>query len=104
VTCGRSLVYRFEVGDLGMRNLAIVALTDADRRVDEVAAVFGLSATYVSMLRGRAGRGAGLGRVGPPPWPPAQALAPAGRPGQGMGGPGGDPAGGSPTGWGWPSR
>ena len=37
-----------------MRNLAIVALTDAGRRVDEVAALFGLTATYVSMLRGRA--------------------------------------------------
>jgi|GEM_PF-4405814 len=37
-----------------MRNLAIVALTDAGRRVDEVARVFDLTATYVSMLRGRA--------------------------------------------------
>jgi len=36
--------------------LAIVALTDAGRRVDEVAEVFGLTATYVSMLRGRAAR------------------------------------------------
>lgn len=54
VTCGRSLVYRYEAGDTGMRNLAIVALTDAGRRVDEVAAVFGFTATYVSMLRGRA--------------------------------------------------
>lgn len=54
VTAGRSLLYRYEVDDLGMRNLAIVALTDAGRRVDEVAAVFGLTATYVSMLRGRA--------------------------------------------------
>jgi len=33
-----------------------VALTDAGRRVDEVAEVFGLTATYVSMLRGRAAR------------------------------------------------
>ena len=54
VTCGRSLLYRYEAGDTGMRNLAIVALTDAGRRVDEVAAVFGLTATYVSILRGRA--------------------------------------------------
>ena len=54
VTCGRSLVYRYEAEDIGMRNLAIVALTDAGRRVDQVAAVFGLTATYVSMLRGRA--------------------------------------------------
>jgi len=54
VSVGRSLVYRFAVDDIGMRNLAIVALTDAGRRVDEVAALFGLTATYVSMLRGRA--------------------------------------------------
>lgn len=47
-------MYRFDVDDIGMRNLAIVALTDAGRRVDEVAALFGLTATYVSMLRGRA--------------------------------------------------
>jgi hypothetical protein len=38
------LVYRYEADDIGMRNLAIVALTDAGRRVDEVAAVFGLTA------------------------------------------------------------
>src|SRR5450759_2519355 len=54
VTWGRVLVYRYEADDIGMRNLAIVALTDAGRRVDEVAAVFGLTATYVSILRGRA--------------------------------------------------
>src|SRR5665648_1229919 len=54
VSVGRSLVYRFEVEDIGMRNLAIVALTDAGRRVDEVARVFNLTATYVSILRGRA--------------------------------------------------
>ena len=54
VTWGRTLVYRYEVEDIGMRNLAIVALTDAGRRVDEVAGVFGLTATYVSMLQGRA--------------------------------------------------
>ena len=54
VTWGHALVYRYEVQDIGMRNLAIVALTDAGRRVDEVAQVFDLTATYVSMLRGRA--------------------------------------------------
>src|SRR5664280_2771665 len=54
VTWGHALVYRYEVEDIGMRNLAIVALTDAGRRVDEVAQVFDLTATYVSMLRGRA--------------------------------------------------
>ena len=54
VSVGRSLVYRFDVDDIGMRNLAIVALTDAGRRIGEVAALFGLTPTYVSMLRGRA--------------------------------------------------
>ena len=54
VTHGRTLVYRYEADDTGMRNLAIVALTDAGRRIDEVALLFGLTATYVSMLRGRA--------------------------------------------------
>jgi hypothetical protein len=35
VTWGRTLVYHYEAEDLGMRNLAIVALTDPGRRVDE---------------------------------------------------------------------
>src|ERR1019366_888703 len=55
---------------LGMRNLAIVALTDAGRRVDEVAAVFGLTATYVSIMRGKArrhGSAALVARRGRPP-------------------------------------
>ncbi len=63
LTVGRSLLYRYESGDIGMRNLAIVALTDAGRRVDEVASVFGLSATYVSILRGHARRDGSAGLV-----------------------------------------
>ena len=63
VTLGRVLVYRYDSDDSGMRNLAIVALTDAGRRIDEVAAVFGLTATYVSMLRGRARTGGSAGLV-----------------------------------------
>src|SRR5680860_503935 len=63
VTCGHWLLYRYDAGDTGMRNLAIVALTDANRRVDEVAAVFGLTATYVSILRGRARRDGSAGLV-----------------------------------------
>ncbi|MBA2694396.1 MAG: hypothetical protein H0U62_00750 [Actinobacteria bacterium] len=63
VTCGRSLLYRYDAGDTGMRNLAIVAMTEAGRRVDEVAAVFGLSATYVSILRGRAKAAGSAGLV-----------------------------------------
>src|SRR5665647_1882351 len=33
VACGHSLVWRYDADDKGMRNLAIVALTDAGRRV-----------------------------------------------------------------------
>ncbi len=31
VTCGGRLLYRYDAGDTGMRNLAMVALTDAGR-------------------------------------------------------------------------
>src|SRR5665647_1629604 len=65
VSCGRSLLHRYDVDDNGMRNLAIVALTDAGRRIDEVARLFGLSATYVSILRGRARRDGSAGLVKP---------------------------------------
>ncbi len=63
VTFGRTVMYRYDEADTGMRNLAIVAITDAGRRVDEVAAVFGLTATYVSILRGRAAREGSAGLV-----------------------------------------
>src|SRR5664279_1514153 len=76
VTNGRTLVYRYEADDTGMRNLAIVALTDAGRRIDEVALLFGLTATYVSMLRGRARRGGSAARVRPAPV--QDALTPTG--------------------------
>src|SRR5450759_2026114 len=92
VTWGRVLVYRYEADDIGMRNLAIVALTDAGRRVDEVAAVFGLTATYVSILRGQ-GPQARLSGAGGPPRPTAQAQRPPGRPGPGVGRCGVDQAG-----------
>ena len=63
VVFGRAVLYRFDAADIGMRNLAIVALTDAGRRIDEVAEVFELTATYVSMLRGRAARAGSAGLV-----------------------------------------
>ena len=63
VACGHTLVCRYDADDNGMRNLVIVALTDAGRRVDEVARVFGLTATYVSILRGRAKRDGSAGLV-----------------------------------------
>src|SRR5665647_410558 len=55
VAWGNSLVCRYESDDNGMRNLVIVALTDAR--------VFGLTATYVSILRGRAHRDGSAGLV-----------------------------------------
>src|ERR1035437_6944758 len=89
VTWGPALVYRYEAEDLGMRNLAIVALTDAGRRVDEVAAVFGLTATYVSILRGKARRHGSTGGGGRPPGRPPTAQ--------------GRPAGPARGGGGWPA-
>ena len=53
---GRTVMYRYDEADTGMRNLAVGVITDAGRRVDEVAAVFGLTAKHVSILRGRAAR------------------------------------------------
>ena len=63
VSCGDSLVCRYDADDKGMRNLMIVALTDAGRRIDEVARVFGLSATYVSIMRGKARKDGPAGLV-----------------------------------------
>ena len=63
VSCGDSLVCRYDADDKGMRNLMIVALTDAGRRIDEVARVFGLSATYVSIMRGKARKDGSAGLV-----------------------------------------
>jgi len=54
ITRGPHLVWRFETADVGMRNLAVVALTDAGRAGIDVAACFGITPVYVSMLRGRA--------------------------------------------------
>jgi len=70
VTFGRVLVYRYDSHDIGMRNLAIVALTDAKQPIKDVAAVFGLTATYVSILRSRARAEGSAGlvrRLGRPP-------------------------------------
>src|SRR5450759_4288100 len=93
VTHGRTLVYRYEADDTGMRNLAIVALTDAGRRIDEVALLFGLTATYVSMLRGRARQGGSAALVRHRRGRPPKAHRPPGRPGPGVGRVGVDPAG-----------
>ena len=58
---GRVSIYRgphvfasYDEDDLGMRNLAIVGLTNARFSCTEVAACFDLTPQYISMLRGRA--------------------------------------------------
>ena len=51
---GPHLFAHYDADDLGMRNLAIVGLTNAGFPGGEVAACFGLTPQYVSMLRGRA--------------------------------------------------
>ena len=103
VACdGRCVVYDFDVADTGMRDLAVVVLTDAGRSVTEVAAVFGLTATYVSMLRGRARRHGSA--VGPPTRPGAQAQRAAGGPGSALGPARDVPRPGSRPGTGWPGR
>ena len=48
-----------------MRNLAVVAVTDAGIAVQEAATAFGLTPQYVSMLRGRARRDGSAGLVKP---------------------------------------
>jgi hypothetical protein len=65
VTFGRVLVYRYDSDDLGMRNMAIVALTDAKQPIKDVAAAFGMTATYVSILRSRARAQGSTGLVRP---------------------------------------
>lgn len=69
VTCGPRVLFSFDETDIGMRNLAMVALCDAGRSGVEVAALFGLSADYLSKRRVRARR---LGSV--------ELVRPLGRP------------------------
>ena len=63
VSFGARLVFRYQDDDTGMRNLAIVALTDAGVEGLEVAEVFGLTAPYVSRIRGEARRNGAQGLV-----------------------------------------
>jgi transposase len=63
VSFGSRLVFRYQDDDTGMRNLAIVALTDAGVAGLVVAKVFGLSAPYVSRIRGEARRSGAQGLV-----------------------------------------
>lgn len=54
VTVGCQALFAFSVDDIGMRNIAVVALTDLGFRGVRAAEVLGLTPVYVSMLRGRA--------------------------------------------------
>ena len=63
VSHGPRVVFCYADDDTAMRNLAVVALTDAGASGVEVAAVFGLSPEYVSRLRGRARRHGAAGLV-----------------------------------------
>ena len=63
VSFGSRLVFRYQDDDTAMRNLAIVALTDAGLQGLEVARVFGLSAPYISRIRGEARRSGARGLV-----------------------------------------
>ncbi|MDA8044085.1 MAG: helix-turn-helix domain-containing protein [Actinomycetota bacterium] len=63
VSFGTRLVFCYDDDDIGMRNLAVVALTDAGVPGLEVAKVFDLSAPYVSRLRGRARASGAAGLV-----------------------------------------
>lgn len=54
ITRGPYVIARYETADIGMRNVHVVSLTEAGHSGIEVAACLGLSAVYVSMLRGRA--------------------------------------------------
>ncbi len=51
VLSGRWVLFRFAVGDTGMRRLAMVALTRAGHPVKTVAQVFEVHPNYLSMLR-----------------------------------------------------
>lgn len=51
VLAGRWVLFRFAVGDIGMRRLAMVALTEAGHAVKSVAEVFGVHPNYLSTLR-----------------------------------------------------
>ncbi len=65
---GPRLFFCFDEQDQGMRNLAVVALTQAGVKGSEVAELFGLSREYVSGLRSRVverGSGAAVAAAGP---------------------------------------
>jgi hypothetical protein len=54
IMVGDRLVFEYDGADTGMRNIAVVTLTQLRFASKDVAAVMGLTPVYVSMLRGRA--------------------------------------------------
>jgi len=63
VSFGNRVVFRYAAADTAMRNLAVVALTEGGVRGLDAAEVFGLTAPYISRLRGRARREGSAGLV-----------------------------------------
>ena len=53
ITVGSRVLVSFASGDLGMRNVALVTLTDLGFQGKDVAAVMGLTPQHVSAVRGR---------------------------------------------------
>ena len=70
VRWGSRVLFRFDEADIGMRNLAMVALAEAGMAGNEVAALFGLSGDYFSTLRVAARRGGSAKLVRPMGRPP----------------------------------
>ena len=54
IMVGSRVLFEFAAADTGMRNLAVVTLTEMRFGVGQVAALMGLTSGYVSTLRGRA--------------------------------------------------
>ena len=88
VEYGPQVLFCFKASDKGMRNVAVVAVTDAKVPVKDAAAVFGLTPEYVSELRGRARKEGSAGLVKamgrPPMLSPRQVVKVRERAGQGL--------------------
>ena len=54
ITVGSSVLFSYDAGDAGMRNLAAVTLPEMGFTARRVAHVLGITEVYVSMLRARA--------------------------------------------------
>ena len=63
IMVGDRALFCFATNDTGMRNIAVVTLTELKFQGIDVAAVMGLTPVYVSMLRGRARKDGSAGLV-----------------------------------------